>query len=273
VVHRDISPHNILIGADGAIKLVDFGVAKAVGRASEATRVGQLKGKFGYMSPEQARGQPVDRRSDVFSLGIVLFELTTGRRLFRGETDLQTLELVTMGQVPPPTSIDPSYPRELERIVLTALERDLGKRYATAAALESELRGFLKAAHMVVPKSGIAALLKRVVGDRIEQRRKAVRAALRALGQGAAAVELLSSDPAFTPTGGDRGSRSGISAVSGPSAPQIGPAPALAAPALPSMQVRAAPVRRGLPPGTLGYAIGILGLVFAILVLLFYRRH
>jgi eukaryotic-like serine/threonine-protein kinase len=273
VVHRDISPHNILIGADGAIKLVDFGVAKAVGRASEATRVGQLKGKFGYMSPEQARGQPVDRRSDVFSLGIVLFELTTGRRLFRGETDLQTLELVTMGQVPAPTSIDPSYPRELERIVLTALERDLGKRYATAAALESELRGFLKAAHMVVPKSGIAALLKRVVGDRIEQRRKAVRAALRALGQGAAAGDLLSSDPAFTPTGGERGSRSGVSAVSGPSAPQIGPAPALAAPALPSMQVRVAPVRRGLPPGTLGYAIGILGLVFAILVLLFYRRH
>src|SRR6187402_1175318 len=94
VVHRDISPHNILIGTNGAVKLVDFGVAKAVGRISEATRAGQLKGKFGYMSPEQALGKGVDRRSDIFSLGIVLFELTTSRRLFRGEHDIETLRLV-----------------------------------------------------------------------------------------------------------------------------------------------------------------------------------
>src|SRR5690606_21509158 len=87
VVHRDVSPHNILIGTDGAIKLVDFGVAKAMGRIGDATQAGQLKGKFGYMSPEQARGKPVDRRADIFALGIVLFELTTTRRLFRGEHD------------------------------------------------------------------------------------------------------------------------------------------------------------------------------------------
>jgi eukaryotic-like serine/threonine-protein kinase len=276
VVHRDISPHNILIGTNGSIKLVDFGVAKAVGRASEATRVGQLKGKFGYMSPEQARGQPVDRRSDVFSLGIVLFELTTGRRLFRGETDLQTLELVTKGQLPPPTAIDPAYPPELEKIVLTALERDPSKRYATAADLERDLRGFLKSKRMVVAASGIAALLKRVVGDRIEQRRLAVRAALKALGtEGKAGDSLLPGDRVFTPTG-ERSSRESSSAVSG--AKLSGPGRPLAAPArLPAFPNRPAPssakpVYAGAPSGTLGYAIGLAGITIAILVLLLFQR-
>ena len=126
VVHRDVSPHNILIGTNGMVKLVDFGVAKAVGRISEATRAGQLKGKFGYMSPEQALGKAVDRRSDIFSLGIVLFELTTSRRLFRGEHDIDTLKLVIGGPIPKPSSIDPKYPAGLERIVLKALDRHAG---------------------------------------------------------------------------------------------------------------------------------------------------
>ncbi len=125
VVHRDVSPHNILLGTDGAIKLVDFGVAKAMGRLSEATSAGQLKGKFGYMSPEQAMAKPIDRRSDVFSLGIVLFELTTGRRLFRGEHDAETLHLVVSGQIPNPSKINDKYPKKLEQIVLKALERDV----------------------------------------------------------------------------------------------------------------------------------------------------
>ncbi len=230
VVHRDISPHNILIGADGAIKLVDFGVAKAVGRASEATRVGQLKGKFGYMSPEQARGQPVDRRSDVFSLGIVLFE------------PHHRAALVPRRDRPAdPRARDdgPGATAHQHRSELPArarADRADGARARPRQALPDSGRARERSArlpqgsYMVVPKSGIAAPLKRVVGDRIEQRRKAVRAALRALGQGAAAVDLLSSDPAFTPTGGERGSRSGISAVSGPSAPQIGPAPWLSPP-------------------------------------------
>ena len=274
VVHRDISPHNILIGMRGEIKLVDFGVAKALGRASEATRVGQLKGKFGYMSPEQARGQPVDRRSDVFSLGIVLFELTTGRRLFRGETDLQTLELVTMGQVPPPTAIDPAYPKELEQIVLAALERDLSKRYPTAADLERDLRGFLKSQKVVVAASGIAALLKRVVGERIEQRRAAVRDAMRALGAEAELAQLLPSDP-LTPTGRERGSRSSVSAVSSGSASGLGQLPPLRPPpppAVPNWSTPNAGTRRAPPAGVVGYAIGLAGITIAILVLLLFRR-
>src|SRR5262245_57376812 len=215
VVHRDISPHNILIGTNGAVKLVDFGVAKAVGRVSEATRAGQLKGKFGYMSPEQARGKVVDRRSDVFSLGIVLFELTTSRRLFRGDSDIETLRFVISAQVPRPTSLDRSYPAELERIVLRALERDPQARYQTAAELEIDLRNYLKSQRIVVAQSGIANLLKRVVGQRIEQRRKAVRAALKSITAGAAPAELLSSEPAFTPTGQDKITISGVSVVTG----------------------------------------------------------
>src|SRR5882724_4069996 len=216
VVHRDVSPHNILIGTNGMVKLVDFGVAKAVGRISEATRAGQLKGKFGYMSPEQALGKAVDRRSDIFSLGIVLFELTTSRRLFRGEHDIDTLKLVISGAIPKPSAIDSKYPAELERIVLKALERNVSARYQTAAELEHDLRAYLKAERLIVPQSGVAGILKRVLGDRIEQRRKAVRASLKALNSGAVpTAQLLPNDPAFTPTGKDRITVSGISTVTG----------------------------------------------------------
>ncbi len=181
VVHRDVSPHNILIGADGAIKLVDFGVARAMGRISEVTSAGQLKGKFGYMSPEQAMARKTDRRADVFALGIVLFELTTGRRLFRGEHDAETLHLVVSGKIPPPSSFDPKYPKALESIVMKALERDLDKRYATALQLQDALEAFLKSERVVVPRAGVANLLRKVLGQRMDQRRKAIRSALRAI--------------------------------------------------------------------------------------------
>jgi serine/threonine-protein kinase len=214
VVHRDVSPHNILLGTDGAIKLVDFGVAKAMGRLSEATSAGQLKGKFGYMSPEQAMAKPIDRRSDVFSLGIVLFELTTGRRLFRGEHDAETLHLVVSGQIPNPSKINDKYPKKLEQIVLKALERDVERRYQTAEEFQKDLEGYLKEERILVPRNGIAALLKRVMGTRIEQRRKAVRAALKAVSSDAqSGAPLLSSDPAFA--GGDHISVTGVSGVSG----------------------------------------------------------
>src|SRR6187549_3201077 len=207
VVHRDVSPHNILIGTNGLVKLVDFGVAKAVGRISEATRAGQLKGKFGYMSPEQALGKQVDRRSDIFSLGIVLFELTTSRRLFRGEHDIDTLKLVIGGPIPRPSSIDPKYP--------PGLERNADERYQSAQELAENLRAYLKSERVVVAQNALSGLMKRVLGERIEQRRKAVRAALKALGSGQAPpADLLSGELAFTPTGKDRITVSGVSSVS-----------------------------------------------------------
>jgi serine/threonine protein kinase len=283
VVHRDISPHNILIGTNGSVKLVDFGVAKAVGRISEATRAGQLKGKFGYMSPEQALGKGVDRRSDIFSLGIVLFELTTSRRLFRGEHDIETLRLVISGAIPKPTQIDSKYPPELERIVLKALERNVSARYQTAAELEHDLRAYLKAERLIVPQSGVAGILKRVLGERIEQRRKAVRSALKTLSSGAVpTAQLLPNDPAFTPTGKDRITVSGISTVtgsglsglSGLSSPGTSPSSAGSSPIHEPAQPRHSATAFGSRLSTasiLGYAIGLTGLAIALFVLIFMR--
>jgi eukaryotic-like serine/threonine-protein kinase len=272
VVHRDVSPHNILIGTNGAVKLVDFGVAKAVGRVSEATRAGQLKGKFGYMSPEQARGKPIDRRSDVFALGIVLFELTTSRRLFRGESDIETLKLVISSRIPRPTSFDPSYPVELERIVMKALDRDATGRYQTALELEQDLRTYLKSQRILVPQSGIAALLKRVVGQRVEQRRKAVRSAVRTLGAGGQAAELISNEPVFTPTGREKITVTGISVVTGTGLSGV------------SGNSSSGDSRGGMPPPStrsvtnehvdpnrgvalVAYAVGVAGILIALAVL------
>lgn len=213
VVHRDVSPHNILIGVDGAVKLVDFGVAKAMGRLSEVTSAGQLKGKFGYMSPEQAMAKRVDRRSDVFALGIVLFELTTGRRLFRGEHDAETLHMVVSGKIPRPTSVDPKYPPELEEIVLRALTRDPTKRYQTAQEFQRALDGYLKSERVVVPAAGIANLLKKVLGERIEQRRKAIRSVLKGLDTPSGLSQREVPDAQFVPVPGEPVSVTGVSAI------------------------------------------------------------
>ena len=275
VVHRDISPHNILIGTNGAVKLVDFGVAKAVGRVSEATRAGQLKGKFGYMSPEQARGKAIDRRSDLFALGIVLFELTTSRRLFRGESDIETLKLVISSRVPPPTTLDPKYPPELERIVMRALQRDPQGRYQTAQELEADLRQYLKAKRIVVPQSGIAGLLKRVVGSRIEQRRKAVRSALKSVAAGGGMVpDLISNEPVFTPTGNEKITITGVSVVTGTGLSGIsqsgissagGSLPGVAPPSSRSVAERTPDPNRAV--AIVAYAVGVAGILIAIAVL------
>ncbi len=282
VVHRDVSPHNILIGANGMVKLVDFGVAKALGRVSEATRAGQLKGKFGYMSPEQALGKAVDRRSDVFSLGIVLFELTTSRRLFRGESDVETLKLVVSGQVPRPSGIDPSYPPELERIVLRALDRDPRARYQTAAEFEQELSALLSAQRVVVPQSGIAGLVRRVVGDRIEQRRRAIRTALKALSKSNPVGADWLGDPAFTPTGHDRDAPSGPSNVtaSSPSHSSVSHSSLSNSEVVDGSSVSGGRrLRRRRARGSrvnwsnaFGYAIGVAGIAIAVIVLFFLGR-
>ena len=130
IVHRDVSPENILISFEGAVKLIDFGIASVHGRMSE-TLVGGLKGKVEYMSPEQASGAPVDRRSDVFSLGIILWEALSGRRLFRRDTDLAVMRAISSESIPRPSGPRPIPPR-LERIVMTALERAPEDRFQDA---------------------------------------------------------------------------------------------------------------------------------------------
>ena len=179
IVHCDISPHNILVGLDGQAKLVDFGVANATAH-SDIDAGDKIKGKFGYMSPEQASAGKVDRRSDVFAIGIVLFELTTGERLFRGEDPAQTLELVKSGRIPDPKEIYAQYPAGLATIVKRALARNVNERFQTAAEFRDALEQYLKDERIMVSPAGVGQLVKRVLGSRIEQQRQALREALTA---------------------------------------------------------------------------------------------
>jgi serine/threonine protein kinase len=133
LVHRDINPQNILVSYEGEVKLTDFGIANA-GRVNKA-RIGVLAGKLSHMSPEQVRGLPVDQRSDIFSLGIVLHELLTGERLFDGATELHTLELIRKHTIPRPRALNPRVSPGLEQIVLRALAQDSEDRYPRAGEL------------------------------------------------------------------------------------------------------------------------------------------
>jgi serine/threonine protein kinase len=160
IVHRDVSPSNVVVSYDGAVKLLDFGVAK-VATSSVKTRTGTLKGKISYMSPEQAKGSRIDRRSDVFSLGIVLWELVTTQRLFRGENDLQTLQLIINEPLRRPSELQPACPPELERIILRSLARDLSQRYQTAAELLADLEAVARAHRLAADADELSAYLGR----------------------------------------------------------------------------------------------------------------
>ncbi|MBM4394324.1 MAG: protein kinase [Deltaproteobacteria bacterium] len=140
IIHRDVSPHNILVSFGGDVKITDFGIAKAAARSTK-TRAGTVKGKCAYMSPEQARGKPLDGRSDMFAVCSILWEMLTGRRAFDGDTDFEILNNVLNQNVPPP-SLFASVPRELDAIVLKGLRKEKEERYADMAALEKDLRGY-----------------------------------------------------------------------------------------------------------------------------------
>src|SRR5689334_4755220 len=168
LVHRDVSPQNVLISFEGEVKIIDFGIAKAAGKGSK-TQAGILKGKFGYMSPEQVRGLPVDRRSDVFSCGIVLYELLTGERLFVGESDFSTLEKVRNVEILPPSTYNRKIPDELERIVLKALAKDVEDRYQNAIDLHDELQAFVYTAGEFYSRKDLAGWMKKTFGKEIEE--------------------------------------------------------------------------------------------------------
>ncbi len=167
LVHRDVSPQNMMISFEGEVKLIDFGIAKAVNKNSQ-TQAGILKGKFGYMSPEQVRGLPIDRRSDIFSCGIVLYELLTGERLFVGESDFSTLEKVRNVEILPPSTYNRKIPDELERIVLKALAKDTEDRYQNAIDLHDELQAFVYTAGEFYSRKDLAGWMKKVFAKEIE---------------------------------------------------------------------------------------------------------
>ena len=143
LVHRDISPQNIILSTEGAVKLVDFGIAKAASKASH-TVAGALKGKLLYMSPEQATGQPLDNRSDLYSLGLVLFELLTGERCFQADSELGVLEKVRLGRISDLTSLNPNVSKEIAAIVSRSLQKGVDHRYPSARFMERDLRDYLQ---------------------------------------------------------------------------------------------------------------------------------
>ena len=141
IVNRDVSPSNVRISYDGEIKLIDFGIAQAL--VAFTSEIGILKGKFSYMSPEQIRGMPLDARTDVFSTGIVLHEMLTTEKLFRGDTEFALMEKVRKADVPPPSKFNRRVPEALDRLCLRALARDLPDRFQSAKAMADELNQLL----------------------------------------------------------------------------------------------------------------------------------
>ena len=166
IVHRDVSPHNVLLTYNGRVKLVDFGIAKTSMQASR-TRTGILKGKVAYMSPEQAMGDTLDRRSDVFCIGILLWEMTTGQWLYRRKSELETLKAVVENDAPRPSHVLPGYPLELEQIVMKTLARKREERWTTAGELGEALTAFAKRRRLDLAPAALSSLMSAAFSDEV----------------------------------------------------------------------------------------------------------
>jgi len=200
VVHRDVSPQNLFVTYDGSVKVVDFGVAKAAERISQ-TDVGTVKGKVGYVSPEQVRGAPVDRRADIWSLGVCLWESVTISRLFRKETDVATVMAVVEAPIPSPRQLVPSLPVEFEAIVMRALARDPERRYQTARDLGRDLRKFIAQYGEVVEMAELADWTQSLLPGEREQKMRLLEAARVSLNTTAPATRAPTGEPATEVSG------------------------------------------------------------------------
>jgi eukaryotic-like serine/threonine-protein kinase len=179
LVHRDVSPQNVLVTYDGVVKIVDFGVAKATARLDTQTEAGQLKGKIAYMSPEQLRGEKIDRRTDVFAMGILLYMMTTGKHPFRGDDQAQTIGRISSDEPAIlPSTLMPGYPVGLEACVMQALAKDAAKRYPSANDM---LLGLTRALPSVMRESTdeeVSEFIRRLLPDRLERQKQAIKQAL-----------------------------------------------------------------------------------------------
>ncbi|XXY53966.1 protein kinase [Sorangium sp. So ce269] len=177
LVHRDVSPQNILVGYDGAVKILDFGVAKAASNL-QRTQVGQVKGKYAYMSPEQAGSEPIDRRTDVFTLGIVFYQLVTGKHPFLAENEPATVRRICdKAAVEPARTLAPSLPESVDRILMRALAKPRDERFATMAELRRAIEQLAPTVPLATPDE-LAALMQQLLGPRGERRRVAIQEAM-----------------------------------------------------------------------------------------------
>ncbi|MGZ3441757.1 MAG: serine/threonine protein kinase [Polyangia bacterium] len=189
IIHRDVSPQNLILTYEGLVKVLDFGIAKSDHRQSQ-TRTGLVKGKFSYMSPEQCLGQALDRRNDVFALGIVLFELCTARRLFKRGSTYETYTAITNADVPPPRSLNQKIPEEVEAVIKRALAKKKDDRYPTADAMQDALEDAMRKASLRGSATDLAKFMNETfAAEEAEQRRliaQAQRGELGERGRGAA---------------------------------------------------------------------------------------
>jgi serine/threonine protein kinase len=165
VVHRDVTPSNLMVSYEGAVKLLDFGVAKAAQRCAES-RAGTIKGKIAYLSPEQCKSTMIDRRSDIYSLGIVLHEMLTGRRLYKRDTDFNTMYAITMEAVVPPSAYREGVSPALDKIVLTALEKDPARRYQSADLMIEAIEELVAAERHVLSVNSMSRFMRELFGER-----------------------------------------------------------------------------------------------------------
>jgi len=184
LVHRDLSPSNLLVSYEGAVKVVDFGVARARGNLS-VTDAGTVKGKFAYMSPEQVKNLPLDRRSDLFTMGTLLFEASVHQRLFNADSDAATVAKILEGAIPRPTSLRDDYPPKLEAVALKALAKLPGERYATAKEMQLALEEYIFSSGAPVLPSTVGDLMRATFSDRIVAKKQIL------LGGGSAPAETL----------------------------------------------------------------------------------
>jgi serine/threonine-protein kinase len=211
VVHRDVSPQNVLISARGHVKIADFGVAKARGQLHAATETGEVKGKLSYMAPEQVTTKHIDHRVDVFALGCVLYEATVGRRPFHGDDALATLYALLETPLGLPSEHVPGYPPELEAIVIGALEKEAGQRYQTAAELGHALEAWIASTGRVITEHDVESALHQALGPTIKRKNALIQDTAQRLDErkavqvlGAPVADVSSNEPSIRTLGRER---------------------------------------------------------------------
>jgi serine/threonine-protein kinase len=234
LVHRDISPQNILVGEDGIARVTDFGVAKFAKKNMQSTSAGSLKGKLAYMAPEYLRSEPIDRRFDVFATGVVLWEALTGRRCFRGDSEADTFRRILETATPRVSTIDPAL-IALDDIVACSLEKSPAARFQNASAMGAALEHAATGAGLFASQSEVAASLKELLGPKIEERRAQVRA-------------KLANEPTLQTLGA--GGQPVMSPFAEPEAPKTEPAPTAGLPASITKSVPPATVTAPVAPPT-----------------------